>query len=90
MCGHYERRAIIQRGVIEHEQIIYMLQLPSETTNGLAVKPTLNPRHRNADLPSSQQWHSSERRPLLPSATLFRGIHLFCKYVVVLIESFSV
>ena len=45
-------------------------------TNGLAVKPTLNTRHRNADLPSSQLWHPSERRPLLPSTALFRAFHL--------------
>ena len=45
-------------------------------TGGPAVKPTLNPKHRNADLPSSQQWHPSERRPLLSSTVLFRGIHL--------------
>ena len=60
--------ANIQGCSIEHEQI--------ETTNGLAVKPTLNPRHRNPDLPSSQQWHPSERRQLLPSTALLRGIHL--------------
>ena len=28
------------------------------------------------DLPSSQQWHPSEWRPLLPSTALFRGFHL--------------
>ena len=51
---------------------IYKLQLPYEKTNGLAVKPTLNHRHRNADLPSSQQRHPSERRPLLPETPVFR------------------
>ena len=55
---------------------LYKVQSPYETTNGLTVKPTLNPRHRNADLPSFQQWHPSERRPLLPSTALFRGFHL--------------
>ena len=67
----------MQRGPIEHEQIIYVSSnRRMKQTNGLAVKPTLNPRHRNADLPPAQQWHPSERRPLLPSTALFREIHL--------------
>ena len=74
----FETKAIIQRGPIEHEQIINISsnRRMYETTKGLAVKITLNPRHRNADLPFSQQWHPSERRPLLPSTAPFRGIHL--------------
>ena len=43
----------MQRGSIEHEQIIYESsnRRMKQLTNGLAVKLTLNPRHRNADLP---------------------------------------
>ena len=48
------------------------LQPPHETTNGLAVKLTLNPRPRNAGLPFSQQWHPSEQTPLLPSTAPFQ------------------
>ena len=70
-------RAITQRGELECKQIyLYKLELPYETTSGLAVEHTLKPGQRNADLPSSQQWHPSERRPLLPSTALFQGIHL--------------
>ena len=46
------------------------------SSTAMTDRLTMNPRHRNADLPSSQQWHPSERRPFLPSTALFRGIHL--------------
>ena len=40
----------------ESEQIIYVSSnRRMKQINELAVKPTLKPRHRNADLPSSQQ-----------------------------------
>ena len=72
--------AITQHGELEQEQIYSVIQaltaVSCETTSGLAVEHTLKPGHRNADLPSSQQWHPSERRPLLPSTALFQGIHL--------------
>ena len=60
----------------QRKAINWLLTVTAAVGEQLENKPTLNPRHRNADLPSSQQWHPSERRPLLPSTALFRGIHL--------------
>ena len=68
------------RSVVYYFSIVHFLHstlfIFLVVTNGLAVKPTLNPRHRNADLPFSQLWHPSERRPLLPSTEPSQRIHL--------------